>query len=203
MKSFKVEYDKYKARQRKNKQEKKQRKENLEKFLDDAKKRKAKKKAEDLKKFNEDARKSVAKHEAKKKAEDLKKFKDDAKKRKSEHEAKKKAEDIGQFKENAKERRAKSDRNITGKKRIQNFKKKKVQFGPIFVCSSCHQKLFQNQVQELTDKLKEEIDPYKHFLRNFCVNKSKILRFFSNFYRQKIFRSHFVYILALLAYLHI
>ena len=61
------------------------------------------------------------------------------------------------FKENAKERRAKSDRNITAKKRIQNFKKK-VQFGPIFVCSCCHQKLFQNQVQELTDKLKEEID---------------------------------------------
>ena len=61
MKNFKVEYDKNKARQRKNKQEKKRKKENLEKFRDDAKERKAqhkaKKKAEDLKKFNEEARK--------------------------------------------------------------------------------------------------------------------------------------------------
>ena len=96
-------------------------------------------------------------YEAKKKVEDLDKFNEDSKKRKAQHEAKKKAENYEKFKESTRERRAKSDRNISAKRRIQRFKKK-VQFGPIFVCSCCHQKLFQNQVEELTDKLKAEID---------------------------------------------
>ena len=230
LENFKIEYDKYRARQRKRKQEDKQRKKDLDKFKADVNKRKAdseaKKKAEDLEKFKNEAKKRLAQHEAKKKAEDSVKFKNDAKKRKAQHETKKKAEDLEKFKTDAKKRkddyeakkktedlekfktdakkrkddyeakkkaedsekfkndakkrkaqheaRKKADdlekfrndarrrkatynSNVCAEKRIAKFKKK-VQFGPIFVCSCCHQKLFEHQVLQFTDKLKEDID---------------------------------------------
>ena len=123
MENFKVEYVKYKARLRKNKQENKQKKENPERFKDDTNKRKAqheaRKKTEDLSKFKEDANKRKAQHEARKKAEDLKKFKEDAKKRLAEHEAKKKAEDLSKFKEDANKRKAQHE----ARKKTEDLKK--------------------------------------------------------------------------------
>ena len=44
-----------------------------------------------------------------------------------------------------------------------------MQYGPIFVCSCCHLKLFSNQVEELTEKLKELIDIASPEIRAKCI----------------------------------
>ena len=61
------------------------------------------------------------------------------------------------FQEKINERKTKSVNSLSADQRILRFRNK-VRYGPIFVCSCCHQKLFQNQVEEYTDKLKQEID---------------------------------------------
>ena len=91
---FKTEYTKYKARNRKRKQDAKQKAENIQCFREKANKRKskqeAKEKAEDFQKFKEDAHKRKKKHENKKKADDLEKYRENANKRLKNHETKKK-----------------------------------------------------------------------------------------------------------------
>ena len=61
------------------------------------------------------------------------------------------------LKENARQRKAKSSSNVTADKRLLNFRKR-IQYGPIFVCSSCHQKLFENQVEHITEEIRNMID---------------------------------------------
>ena len=46
-----------------------------------------------------------------------------------------------------------------------------MRYGPIFVCSCCHQTLFINQVDEYTQKLKEEIDKADQNIREKCIEE--------------------------------
>ena len=81
----------------------------------------------------------------------------------------------------------KNEYNIGNKERMQKTRKKQIKckteldrllafktatrYGPIFICSSCHQKMFQNNVsildENLTNKIKKQsIDLYHMILAN-------------------------------------
>ena len=81
-----------------------------------------------------------------------------------------KARDLEGFKENLRERKIKSNSNVSANQRLANFRKK-VQYGPIFVCSCCHQKLFETQVNLLTDELREKIDIANPEIRRKCIEE--------------------------------
>ena len=48
-------------------------------------------------------------------------------------------------------------------------------FGPIFVCSSCHQKLFSHQVEKMTDTLKDAIDAVDPDIREKYIDEEIIV----------------------------
>ena len=97
-----------------------------------------KKKAEDLEKFKDDYNHRVKKSEQKKKAEDLKKFKDNHNHRVKKNEQNKKADNPESFQRHLRERVRKSRSMIDVDDRLQRFRNR-VKYGPIFVCSCCHQ----------------------------------------------------------------
>ena len=68
------------------------------------------------------------------------------------------------------DRKRKSENNISADQRIEKFKTK-VMYGPIFVCSCCQQKLFINQVDEYTEKMKDEIDLIDQNIRKECIEE--------------------------------
>ena len=108
--------------------------------------------------------------EARKKEQDPKGFKDNLRKRVKECEARKKVEDSRGFKENATKRKEKSDSNVSASIRLQNFKRR-VKYGPIFICSCCHPKLFETQVAEITDDMRLKIDNSDPGIRIECMEK--------------------------------
>ena len=85
-------------------------------------------------------------------------------------EASQKVANPKKFKEDICQRRRKSDSNVSADRRIGNFRKR-VQYGPIFVCSSCNQKLFSHQVEKLTDTLKDTIDAIDPEIRDACIDE--------------------------------
>ena len=89
-------------------------------------------------------------------------------------EARQKAEDPEGFKENVRQRKEKSYSKLTPQKRLLNFRRR-VQYGPIFVCSSCHQKLFENQVEEITDEIRKIIDNVDSGIRAECVEDEVLI----------------------------
>ena len=54
--------------------------------------------------------------------------------------------------------------------RLSKFKQK-VKYGPIFVCSCCEEKLFENQVKVLTDALRKTIDEVDPGIRDHCIEE--------------------------------
>ena len=67
-------------------------------------------------------------------------------------------------------RKENSSKNVSACKRLQNFRRR-VQFGPIFICSCCHQKLFDNQVEGITDGIREQIDKADPGIRKECIDE--------------------------------
>ena len=128
-----------------------------EKVNESIKKYEAKQKDEDPKGFKENANKRKRKHDNRKRAEDPKGFKENENRRKREHDSKKKNIDPDGFRDNLRERRCKSDNNFSAAQRLAKFRRR-VKYGPIFVCSCCHQKLFENQVHMLTNNIRAQID---------------------------------------------
>ena len=59
---------------------------------------------------------------------------------------------------------------VDADKRLRNFKSR-VKFGPIFICTCCHQKLFENQVKEFTADLIVEIDAKNPDIRGECIHE--------------------------------
>ena len=79
-----------------------------------------------------------------------------------------------------KERTSKQDYRLNQKAncgRIQRLIKFKraVRYGAIFVCSSCHQRVFENGVSATTDKFKQEIEVKKAGLFEECIETEIIL----------------------------
>ena len=161
MQNFKTEYSRYRHNKRVKEHQAKKKAEDPTAFKLNLKKRvqesQARKKSEDPKAFKDNQNKNVKECESRKKAEDLKAFQDNHKKRNKESDARKKSEDPKAFKENARQRKLKSNNNVSASKRLINFRRK-TKYGPIFICSSCHQKLFENQVVEITDEIRDQIN---------------------------------------------
>ena len=59
---------------------------------------------------------------------------------------------------------------MNASKRLLNFKRR-VQYGPIFICSCCHQKLFENQVEVITDEIRDKIDNADPGIRVECMEE--------------------------------
>ena len=89
-------------------------------------------------------------------------------------ETKQRERDPKRFKENVCHRRRNADNNISAEKRISNFRKR-VMYGPIFLCSSCHQKLFSHQVEKMTDTLKDVIDAVDSEIRDQYIDEEIIV----------------------------
>ena len=168
MAGLKLYYNKYSQRKRKKKSEQKKKAEDPEEFKknhdDRVKKSKQKKKTEDPEEFKKIQNDRVKKSEQKKKAEDPEEFKKNQNDRIKKSEQIKKVEDHERYIEDLKGRVRKSRNMVTADDRLMKFRKK-IQYGPIFICTCCHQKLFLNQVDEFTEKLKEEIDKIDQDIR--------------------------------------
>ena len=50
--------------------------------------------------------------------------------------------------------------NVDDMERLRNFKRSVI-FGPIFICSSCSRKLFENGVKKITEKFKTSVNEKK------------------------------------------
>ena len=59
-------------------------------------------------------------------------------------------------------------------KRLISFRRA-VQYGAIFVCSSCNQRLFENGVTAITEKFKEEVTKKRPGLFQECIDKEEII----------------------------
>ena len=149
------------ANERKRKHDQMKKTEDEGKFRKNANERKRKQeekqKAEDEEKFRRNANERIRKHQQKQKTEDEVKFRRKANENIRKTETKKRGKDLRRFKEDTCLRRRNADSNVSADKRIANFRKR-VKYGPIFVCSSCHQKLFSHQVEKMTETLKDVID---------------------------------------------
>ena len=55
--------------------------------------------------------------------------------------------------------------NVNDRERIYNFKRA-VLFGPIFICSCCKRRLFENSIMKITDNLRTKIDMKRTSLNN-------------------------------------
>ena len=151
MPDFKTKYSRYRHNRRVRKHETRQ-------------------KAENPKEFKENVNKRKQKQEKRQKEEDPIGFRENHNKRVKKNEERQKAENPKEFKERARQRKEKSSKNINACKRLQNFRRR-VQFGPIFICSSCHQKLFENQVLEITEGIREQIYKVDPGIMEVCIDE--------------------------------
>ena len=114
----------------------------------------------------------ITKFRAKKKAENEVEFKDNKRKQNDKFRAKKRLENQVQFKESVKEQvgkyRASRKENWGRIERLIAFRKA-TQFGAIFVCVSCHQRMFENGVTVVTNYFKEMVEKKKPGLYHECV----------------------------------
>ena len=63
-------------------------------------------------------------------------------------EQKKKKDDLVSFRENARNRKVTSRSMVDAEDRLRKFRER-IRFGPIFICTCFHMKLFQNQIKVL------------------------------------------------------
>ena len=68
---------------------------------------------------------------------------------------------------------------IGEKERIANFKMA-VQFGPIFICSCCKRRLFENGVKKLTQEFKQKMLTAKAGLYEDCIPNEEIVNIILN-----------------------
>ena len=58
--------------------------------------------------------------------------------------------------------------NVDDMERLRNFKRSVI-FGPIFICSSCSRKLFENGVSKITEKFRKSVDEKKTGFYRDCI----------------------------------
>ena len=95
----------------------------------------------------------------------------------------KKTEDPEDLKEKEKSRQAKSKVNklSTEEGQIAAFHRS-VRYGPIFVCISCHRKMFEDQVVKYAGKVKAKIESYKGLYERTIKNVDQIPNIFDGVY---------------------
>ena len=106
---------------------------------------------------------------------DIQNFRD-RKKNESEESYQKLKEQNRKDNQNHRERRI---LNITKKERIANFKRA-VLFGPIFICSCCSRKLFENGVTLITAKFRDKINEKKADHYNLCIPHETVVNIIFN-----------------------
>ena len=108
----------------------------------------------------------MATHRARQSREDKEKETKKDRKRKRDYRAKKRSEA-----QNNKYQQTKKDNESTDTKatRRKSFMEAVVR-GPIYICSCCHRRLFQNSVEKVTDKFREKIKSGKEDLA-YCLDK--------------------------------
>ena len=124
--------------------------------------------------FNVANRKAVENTQKKKKEDNIEEF-NLANIRAVENTQKKKKEDnLEEFnlkhkKAEAKSRKKRND-NVNEEVRLENFNRA-VLFGPIFICSCCSRRLFENGVTKITPKFKEKMEKMKPGFYNYIINE--------------------------------
>ena len=122
-----------------------------------------------------------------KKAEDPIEFRNKVNEKKRNYEARQRAENPQGFKDKVNQKKRLQEERQTADQRLAKFNRR-VQYGPIFVCSSCHQKLFMNQVEEFSEIIKKEIDDADPNIRTKCITEE----FLIDLEKDKINSSSFV-----------
>ena len=67
-----------------------------------------------------------------------------------------------------------TDANITDKESIQRFNRANL-FGPIFICSCCKRRLFENGVSKITNDLKRKIEEKKQGLYEVAIKSENLV----------------------------
>ena len=65
--------------------------------------------------------------------------------------------------------------NIDEKERRTNFSKS-VLFGPIFICSCCSRRLYENGVVKVTSRFEDKVNKMKPNFYNTCILQEKIVK---------------------------
>ena len=146
------------------------------------KKFREKKKAKDISVYCEKLRSQVKKAKLLKKEENESLYKQNLKVQQQKSREKRKAKDSHKYhlKLRSQVSKFRNEQGVRQKKswgrvqRLISFKKA-VKYGAIFVCSSCHQRMFENGVSAITDKFKENVEKKKNGLFKDCVQEELIL----------------------------
>jgi hypothetical protein len=139
-------------------------------------KKKDKHKKADPEAFRANANAAERKKKAKQKDANPEAFRADtnAAQRKKKDKHKKADPEAFRAKTNADQRKKveKQNANIDKKQRRQNFSRA-VLFGPIFICSCCSRKLYENGVKKITEELKDKINQRKPYFYRHCIPKEE------------------------------
>ena len=140
--------------------------EDPEKFNEDKAKAKQNKRNENPQKFDEKNRKAAAKSKQKARNENPKKFVENYREASAKSKQKSKNENPEKFDEDHRKAQGKywgkKKANIDETERLRRFNLK-ILFGPIFICSCCKRKLYENGVTKITDDFKQAINSKKPF----------------------------------------
>ena len=115
------------------------------------------KRLEDLEEFQSKENKTKAEFRERKRLEDLEEFKRLENKTKAEFREKKRLENHEEMKMQQKEWN-KTFRKVENEEHRLKAFRQSIMYGPIFICISCHMKLFRNAVVEFTNITMKEID---------------------------------------------
>ena len=197
--SYFIEKNKEAARKSQAKSKDKNKESYDNKHNEAARKAKAKSKCEDKESFNNKNNEANRKSQAKLKYEDKESFDIKNKEAARKSQAKSKCEDKESFddKNMKAERKSKAKaknsapeffkaqnvkalkiyretkiNNIDQQERLKNFNKA-VLFGPIFICSSCSRKLYENGVMKISEKFKATVNEKKAGFYRTCIPKDK------------------------------
>ena len=95
------------------------------------------------------------------------------------HQEKKKAESKPDFdlenKIRVERARKKKDNNSNDRNRIKNFNRANL-LGPIFICSCCKRRLFENSVSQITEDFKLKVQSKREDLFNICLKNQVLIK---------------------------
>ena len=162
------------------KRKEKLRAEDPEKFKEANRKASAKSKQksrnENPEKFNEQNRKADTKSKQKRRDENPEKFDEDNRKSSVKYQEKRRHQNPQKFDEDLRNASrkywGKMKANIDETERLRRFNMK-IWLGPIFICSCCKRKLFENGVTKITDDFKQSITSKKPLFYINCIPKEE------------------------------
>ena len=171
------------SRQRRDKRKRENSEDVSEKNKAQCKLRRERRKIEDPEELSEKEKAQRKLSRERRKIEDPVKLSEKEKAQSKQSRDRKKIEDPEDLKEKEKSRQAKSKVNklSTEEGQIAAFHRS-VRYGPIFVCISCHRKMFEDQVVKYAGKVKAKIESYKGLYERTIKNVDQIPNIFDGVY---------------------